>query len=215
MIRLLICFTLCSFPAALLAQDKAANLSGQKLVAVRVAVLESSADLNLKEGANLSAANLNELLAGLRNQNALRHYQFFNLASLEDRKAMVQVGQQEAVVTGRSFSASRGGGPPGRVSNLYQQQQTGSLVEVISRVRDDGQIIVELSVECSRLNTPKPADTESADASAEIVLPVTKTLTCQTTVLLAPGVSTIIAAGRKEEAEDSSREYIIVTATAK
>jgi hypothetical protein len=208
MTRLLVCFSLVCTPYLLFAQEESA---GDQLVAVRIALLESNRDLQLKDGANLSAAGLNELMASLRKQNSLEHYQFFNLASLENQEAMLQFGQQEPVVTGRSITST------GRASNNYRQQNTGTIVNVKSRVRDGGQILVELSVTSSRIKKPKQEEAtgDSNDVSADVLIPVTETLTCQNTVLLTPGVGTVVVTGGDDNLAKTSRTYIIVTATVK
>ena len=103
--RFLIYLCLVCTPCLLSAQEDNSN---DKLVAVSLAILESNGDLELKDGANLSAAGLNELIANLRKQNTLEHYQFFNLASLENQEAMIQFGQQEPVVTGNGTTVPGG-----------------------------------------------------------------------------------------------------------
>jgi len=206
--RFLVCLVLVCTPCLLFAQEENA---GGKLVAVRIAILESNGDLPLKEGANLSDDGLNELIAKLRGQNTLEHYQFFNLASLEAQEAMIQFGQQEPVVTGMTITSQ------GRAMNQYQQQQTGTIVKMNSRVRDDGQILVELSVASSRIKKPKQAEAndDSNNVSAAFSPIATEMLNFQNTVLLTPGVSTIVVAGGDDHQAKTSRTYIVVTATAK
>lgn len=225
MFRLLTCLTILSLPCLSFAQrsaprDSPADDSNAKLVAVQVAVLESNGEFQLKDGANLSAANLNDLVAKLRAENVLEYYQYFNLASLENQEAMIQFGQEENVITGRTFAApsQRGGsGNIGRVMNVTQREQTGSMIQVVSRVKEDGQIIVQLNVNSSRLKAAKTAmsDEEAEEDPTEINTPQKNVLTCQTTVLLSPGVSTVVAAGGNDQPGGSSRDYIIITATAK
>lgn len=226
--RLFVCLTLICLPCSLFAQGEDPDeIINPKLVAVRIAVLESSEELQLKDDANLSTASLNEMVARLRDQNALDSYQFFNLASIENQEAMIQFGQEENVIVGRSYGPPSRGGNSGsfagdagrnvRTINSYQREETGSMIQVVSKVREDGQILVQLNVTCSRFKAEKPAEAaeESGEVSVEVNSPKKKVLTCQTTVLLAPGVTTVIAAGGNDHANASSRDYIIVSATAK
>lgn len=233
MVRLFVCLLVCSVSQSAFAQPGTSapdpqDDAQQQLVAVRVAILESGASLPLKEATNLSAADLDEFVAKLKGAGNLRSYQYFTLSSLENQQAMIQFGQEENVISGQAFSSARGGGPGGfssggsssnfgRVSNVYQREQTGSIVSVVSRVREDGQIIVELGVNSTRLQAAKSAQTSAdpADVAAQINPPQKTTLTFQTTVLLSPGVATVIAAGGNDDARDSSRDYIIVSAKAK
>lgn len=216
--RLFVCLALFSLPCSLFAQEEN---SSENLIAVRIAILESNGDLQLREGENLSAAGLNDLIARLRKQETLERYQFFNFAAIENRPSIIHIGREEAVVSGRTFTPTRGGDNRGfaaRVSNTYQMRQTGSEIQVVSKVRDDGKIVMELEVECSRLKAARTPDSEASDESrpsTDITPPAVELIRTNTALLLSPGVSTIIEAGAEDGDGNSSRAYIIVSATVK
>jgi len=299
MIRLLVCLIIVGSPCLLLAQDKPAPDANQKVIAVSVAILELNGDFQLKDGTSLSAAGLNELLANLREQKVLDRYQFFNLASVENQQASIQIGQQEPVVSGRTISPAGGAGsrggfgsstgstssrgrfgsstpdsdprsrfgssrgtaeprgdagsstpesdprsrfgssapgtgprtgfgssrPPsdprgfgGNVSNIYTTQQTGTRLQAVSRVRGDGKIVVQLSVESSRIKpapVPESEESEEGRPLADFTPPSKDLIHYNTSALLESGVSTVIAAEGEDSDGKASRAYIIVSATAK
>jgi hypothetical protein len=105
------------------------------------------------------------------------------------------------------------------VSNTYQMRQTGSHVQVVSRVRDDGKIVVKLSVASSRLKPAPVPQSEESDESQpstdDITPPSMDVIQCNTSVLLEPGVHNVIAAEGEGSDAEASRAYIIVSATVK
>lgn len=271
MIRLFVCLVVVCSPCLLPAQEQGANETAQKLVSVRVAVVQINGDYELKDGAAYSSAVFDKLMASLREQKILDSYKFFNLTSIENQQAMIQIGQQEGVISGRTASrtrstgtsgfssatrssdprgsfgsatqsggtrggtgaltpddaarrfgsAARGGSPSGfagRVSNTYTMRQTGSAVHVVSRVRDDGKIIVQLEFDSSRLVPAQQPESEATDENrpaSDFLQPTLETIQCNTTALLEPGMNTVIVAQGKDSTAKASRAYLIVSATAK
>jgi len=210
--RLFLGVVLISSPCLLLAQEEN---STPKLVAVRIAILESNTDLELKNGASLSVDGVNELIANLRKQNSLERYQFFNFTSPEDQEAMFQSGEEEPAVTGITAQ--------GRVQE-FDLPQTGTKAKVKPRVRDDGKIFLELLVESRRLTPPARLESEARDESRPLTdlpeidlndIPGIETRRINTTKLVESGVNTVIASLLSKNGEETSHAYFIVFATAK
>lgn len=119
------------------------------------------------------------------NDGARKVIDHLRLVTLEDNEAMVQFGQQVAVVTGRQSFGGRGS------QVVTKNQQTGSMMQAMPKVGSNG-ITMKLNIEKSWLEPP----TEESDNEDETAVPTptTYTLSTETTLHLGRGQSQEIAA---------------------
>jgi type II secretory pathway component GspD/PulD (secretin) len=99
------------------------------------------------------------------------------IAALDGQEAMAQFGRQTAVTTGTTQSA------PGRTVRSIQMMQVGTLVRVTTQ-RQDGQVLLKLTYEASRLGEPVNEDSPPDVISVQ----------CNTTLAVSPG-QTVLAGG--------------------
>lgn len=128
----------------------------------------------------------------------------FQLTTLSDMKAHLQVGQQQTVPSG---SIQQFGGRS--VSRSYQKENTGTIVQVTPRVSGE-QILLDLSVEKSWLEYPAALETDDDD---QIRVPTTLTSTLETTVRLGLNESRTMTASVSSVAGVSREVAITVSAT--
>ncbi len=101
------------------------------------------------------------------------------LTTIEGQKALMQFGQQVAVVTGRQSFGGRG------TQTQTEQRMTGSMLQVVPRITDTG-VVVQLTLEKSWMEHPAPPASED-EASGELQTPTTYTTEIQTTLMIASG----------------------------
>ena len=138
------------------------------------------------------------------------------LATIENDRASVQIGERTPLVVGR---VARGGaGPFGEAGaqNMTTMVNVGATVEAIPRVLEDGSIAVNLSVERTWLE-PTPAAGEAAD-SAPALSPAptqrTGTINMKLTARVQPGEPTLVAAQSSSSGAGASQIWIVLTASA-
>jgi type II secretory pathway component GspD/PulD (secretin) len=132
-----------------------------------------------------------------------------SLATLDGREAKAQFGQRVAVVSGR-VRTGRGGEFPGAVSNQFVMDQVGTVLSFMPVLADDGSIIVELTVEKSRL---APAEPPAASASEDgFIPPRTITISLQTSVRVPPGKTVAVGGYRSSTAPDATHALVFVRA---
>jgi type II secretory pathway component HofQ len=134
------------------------------------------------------------------------------LATVENDRAQVQIGERAPVVTGR---VSRGGFPGGDGSqNVTTLINVGATVETIARVVDDGSIVINLTAEKTWLE-PAAAPAEGGEGPpAPQPAQRTGTLTSKSTVRVQPGEPTLVAAQSSSSATGKSQIWIMLTARA-
>lgn len=149
----------------------------------------------------------------LEKDGKLSGVQRFQVNTLEDLPAFVQVGELAARVTGRTIVGGRGfggpGGTPGPASTpIYNDIHVGSLAQVTARIEEDGSILAQIYIERSTL---PPAARDAATASDAPPPRVVRTLT-QSTVRLKPGVANIVSGRKFQSADENLQSWIIVKA---
>ena len=128
----------------------------------------------------------------------------FRLTTIENQKALVQLGRTAAVVTGRAF-----GGRGGPVRDSYQQQQFGTLVSAIGKL-DGNAVILELTIEKSQLERRDAAD--ELQPGADIAPPATQTLTSQATVRIANGATVLVGGMQTTIGSKARQHFVLATA---
>jgi type II secretory pathway component GspD/PulD (secretin) len=149
----------------------------------------------------------------LEKQGKLARITRTRLTTLSEQTAMIQFGERSAVATGRTVRGGGGafGGPGGggEPSTSYSYQNMGTLVNVVPRV-DGGNVVLECSVESSRLAPRKPA----ADKPEGAIEPVgMETISAKSTVQVKSGETVLLASKQQTSAEGTTRTYVLVTAT--
>lgn len=166
-------------------------------ITLSLTVLEVEADFDVQ------SVKPAELLRTLDTDDSIRQVRKVRLTSLENNLAQVQLGEQRPVVSGQSFGRS------GIRTNMYQQEQFGTIVTMTARIGDDDRIVAELTFEMSRLEVSMET-TESADAA---VPPAKQTVTLQTTISLPVGEPVLITDFDSQDNPGETRLIGIVSAT--
>jgi type II secretory pathway component GspD/PulD (secretin) len=125
------------------------------------------------------------------------------LSTLENNMAQVQIGASKPIVTGRVFD--RGG----RGSNSYSMNEEGTLVAVTPRATGDGTIVMELSVEQTRI---EDAEQPSAEDVEEVVPSTRSTATVNTTISVKDGETVTMTDFAQKSGESARKLVVIVTA---
>ena len=130
------------------------------------------------------------------------------LSSVENQMAQCQIGTQQLLLVGRTFS-QRGD----RFSTpSYSSEETGTLLAIMGRVQDDGRIVMEAQIEQSRL-VPQRAAPASDAAKGEPDLNVDRPnidTTTTTTPLPASDSQPQIAGAVWSESSDGAAASIII-----
>jgi type II secretory pathway component GspD/PulD (secretin) len=177
-----------------------------KAVSFNLVIVEANKAGKQKPVIDLSSAEkILEVLKTLEEKGELSVISRVRIASLEQVPCMVQIGEQRPVATGRSgsFVSGRGGERfPGQVS--FQMTNVGMMVQITSRVEDNGAILAELNLSASRL-----APAGKQEEGSEIVPQRTTTMSTQTTVRI-PKDQGIIVSASQSHGDDESRETLVV-----
>jgi type II secretory pathway component HofQ len=140
------------------------------------------------------------------------------LATIENDRSSVQIGERAPVVVGRVARGGAGAFGEAGGQNVTTMVNVGATVEAIARVLDDGSIAVNLTVEKSWLE-PAPAAADAADgppalSPAPTTAQRTGTLTSKTTVRVQPGEPTLVLALDSSGTAGKSQTWIVLTASA-
>lgn len=129
------------------------------------------------------------------------------LATVENQKASVQIGEHAPVVMGRQSRGFPGEGAQ-NVTNLVN---VGTTVEALPQIAGDGSIMIGLTVERSWL---EPAAADGGDAPPPLPSHRTCTLNSKTTVRAVPGEPTLVAAQSSAAEGKDSQFWIVLKASA-
>jgi type II secretory pathway component GspD/PulD (secretin) len=185
------------FLAGTAAAQEAPPPAGQ-LVAINVLLADAVGPA--ADGAEITAAKIVEL----DKQGKLSSASRISLSLLENLPASAQFGENAPLVTGRQ----EGGFPGGGRSSMYSMQNLGTTVQATARVEQDGKILVELTVERSRLAPAKPAEGDAAPEPRRIIHQNTRT-----SVRVASGSSVLVGGQQSVAGGDATQTYVVLTAT--
>jgi type II secretory pathway component GspD/PulD (secretin) len=130
------------------------------------------------------------------------------LATIENEKATVRVGENAPVVVGRT---ARGGFGGDGTQNMTTLVTIGTTIETIAQITGDGSIVVNLSAERTWLE-PASAPAEGGEGGpATLPSHRTHTLTSKTTVHVKPGEPTLVAS-QSMGGKEGSQGWIVLTA---
>lgn len=178
-----------------LAGAQEAPTAGQS---VAIEVLLADAIGPAADGSDITAEKIIEL----DKQGKLATASRIKLALLENLPASAQFGENAPLVTGR-----QDGFPGGGRSSVYSMQNLGTTVQATARVEQDGKVLVELTVERSRLSPAKPTEGDAAPEPRRIINQNTRT-----TVRVASGSSVLVGGQQTVAGADSAQTYIVLTA---
>ena len=125
----------------------------------------------------------------------------FRLTTLQNSRAMTQLGRQTPVVVGQQVFGGRG--TPVRTQT--EQKSTGTVVQVEPQITGGG-IVGELTIEKSWLEYPQ-AESRDVEARPQIDSPTTYSAQLKTTLLIEDGKAETISA--KVSGGNDAREAVI------
>jgi len=195
-------------PSALLAQDGLLGLqpadgaNAPRSVTIDVVIASGPREAGPEE---MTAAALLEL-AGTGKLDWVTR---LRLATVENDRAHVQVGERAPVVTGRM---SRGGIPGGEAQSVTLVN-VGTTVEAISQIAADGSIVIALTAEKSWLE-PAPAAEGGEGPPAQQPPSLSRTLNAKVTVHVKPGEPTLVTAQSSSAGKSGNQTWIVITASA-
>lgn len=146
----------------------------------------------------------------LEKQGQLEALTRIRLSTLEHCPATVQFGERVPVATSRAIAfRSRDGSAPATTS--YDMVSVGTIVELRTRVEEDGAILLDLQVERSRL-AARETGTDKKNAEASDFVPQRiVTVTAKSNVRI-PAGKTVITEAQQTLGKESRRTWILVTA---
>jgi type II secretory pathway component GspD/PulD (secretin) len=198
-----------------------------RLIACDVLIAVSEVPLDATQ---VDPSQLNERIDHLANEGKLVSRSRASLVTVENHPALLQLGEQTSVATGRIFGGRRapqgGTASSGRTAGSfpaatsYTNVQTGTVIKLLPRVADDGAVLANVSVEQSRLRpSPTRASLDSgqpADAQFDVLQdtldvqpPGVTTLAAQSEIRVPDG-KTVILGSFVSESEEGYREAIVL-----
>ena len=169
------------------------------MVTVEVAIAEFSGEA-AEPGEGESAEALVSRIRELEKEGKVDSVTRVRLAALEEQTATVQQGETPWVATGRA-SFGRGGNS----QSVFSRESIGLVVSATTRIADEGWILVEVSVERSRLGPQREVKGEEPPRGTE-------TLTLRSTVRVPDG-GTVVAQSSEVRAGDAkTRQVVLVSA---
>ena len=154
-------------------------------------------------GGEITAAGLLDL----EKANKLDWVTRLKLATVENERAHVQVGERSPVVTGRT---QRGGFGEAVQTVMVS---VGTTVEAIPQIAADGSIVVALTAEKSWLE-PELAAAEGGEGPQPLPSQRSSTLNAKLTVHVKPGEPTLVTAQSSSAGKGNKQTWIVLTASA-
>ena len=154
-------------------------------------------------GGEITAAGLLDL----EKANKLDWVTRLKLATVENERAHVQVGERSPVVTGRT---QRGGFGEAVQTVMVS---VGTTVEAIPQIAADGSIVVALTAEKSWLE-PELAAAEGGEGPQPLPSQRSSTLNAKLTVHVKPGEPTLVTAQSSSAGKGNKQTRIVLTASA-
>jgi hypothetical protein len=160
-------------------------------------------------------------------QGKLSRVTRLRLTTLSEQQAMAQYGERAPVSTGRaSFPSGRefpgGGRGSGNFAESFTYHNVGTIAQITPRV-DGNKVILECSVEQSRLVSKAPIARPDADApggsedrqpAASSFQPESiETITARSTIQMKSGETVLLTSRQQQSGGEGLRTYILVTGT--
>jgi hypothetical protein len=172
---------------------------------VSIEVLLADAIGPAADGSEITAAKIIEL----DKQGKLAAASRIKLSIVENVPGLATYGETTPLVSGRQDFAGGQFGGGGRGGSSYSMQNLGTTVQATARIEEDGKILVELSVERSRLAPAKPAEGDAAPLPRQLLNHSTRT-----TVRVASGQSVLVGGQQSVAGPEAAQTYVVLTALA-
>jgi hypothetical protein len=107
---------------------------------------------------------MGEVLAkveALKKTGRISYFRRIQLSALEGQQALVNIGETKPMVTGVSLTGA------GRVSKNIIYRSTGTMVKITSRVTADDRVMMDLSLEDSRVRAPEDGVSVGTDENGQ------------------------------------------------
>jgi type II secretory pathway component GspD/PulD (secretin) len=170
-----------------------------KLVTIEAVIAD------LADGAADEAITPDSLMA-LEKAGKVQSLSRIRLATIENQRAQFQFGERVPVVTGQTRFGGRGD-PAASIA----MENVGTVLEVIPSVEADGSILMQLTLEISRLLPSPPG--EAPGEAATPMPPRSVTVSSKTTVRLKPGQPAIVAGQQTSGGKEPVQTWIVLTAS--
>jgi type II secretory pathway component GspD/PulD (secretin) len=160
------------------------------------------------KGVSISETTPEKLLAkinDLEQAGALQSIGRARLATIDQQNCMVQIGQRQAVVSGRRFSGDRNSGP-----TSYTYENTGTMIMITARVERDNSVLAEISVERSQIEPRKSKEKDAADA--DVPPSSIGTINARTTVRINNNATAVLSGVQVAGKDDAQHTIVLVTA---
>jgi hypothetical protein len=147
------------------------------------------------------AARIDELEAKGECESVSR----IRLSTIDRLVTTARIGESRPVAVGRTSF------PGGRDGRSFQMHETGTTVSLTPRIEDDGGVLVEITLETSRL-APSLVPRDRPDAPDAGVVPQRNLVSSvRSTVRLAPDTPTLIGRSQSGSADESRESLILLT----
>jgi len=221
--------SLCLFPLALRAQDRPASsgtgtlkreapADGASAAVIAIDLVIADVGPVDKAEAAPDDKDVPARVRDLEKQGKLARMTRMRLTTISEQVAMAQFGERVPLATGRTFGGRGGaaaaalvGGGGGALEGptSYTYQNIGTLINVVPKVEGD-RVIMECSVECTRLAPRKPA-TDKPEGSFEPT--ALETIQAKSAVTVKSGETVLLTGKQSSGADGITRTYVLVTAT--
>jgi len=137
----------------------------------------------------------------------------FRLTALENSKAMMQFGEMVPRATGRTAVPNFGRGGEGggqRTMAQYSDMQTGTMLQAVARLENDGTVAVELKLTRSRI-VPQKAE-GGGEPAGDFTPSSVATLTVESSVNAKPGEPLLVGGRHMTTGKDATQTWVVLTA---
>ncbi len=169
------------------------------MLRLRLALLRVNTPLSAEETARLSGpiAQVSKALDNLKKSGRLEFFNDAELTTLENQKAMIQMGDRVALPTGSTQIAG------GRTTESFQWVEVGTIVSVVGKP-DNQHLILELNYEKSF----KPLGDRGSE-SGKVPTGIS-TLTHQSTLRIQNGHAQLVGSMSDRKAEDQTVVHLLI-----
>ncbi|MFG0334319.1 MAG: hypothetical protein ACF8TS_13220 [Maioricimonas sp. JB049] len=187
-------------------QPDAPDAGTARIVMIEVTMLQIAGHIQIDDPGNIEMEKLQQAFRDAQEQGSFRHLTRVKLSTLEDNEATFQMGATEAVPQGTTRAFSRGTSSRPTVATSYRNEQSGTIVSAVPRVKEDGAVLLELQFEQTRLRPASPTSGEDAEPS----LPAKDSTTVTTTLTIPNGQSVLAGAFQSVDTESEPLETFVI-----
>jgi hypothetical protein len=186
-------------------------LNRETIIQVEVTLLKVSGKPMLAAQTEMSAEDFADFLQVVTEDGRLVQQTSVKVSTLHNVATQVQLGRNEAVVSGQSVAFNAGTRSP-RAVNAYRMESTGTLFRMTPSVTADGRVLVELAVEQSELAKVTPPPASEGSELNETPPAGTEIFSTKTTSKVTPGKTLVAGSSISRSGENAESIYILVRA---